>query len=90
MISVLDGYAICTECLIWVCNGDASGMDEGTESRVCDAALDERGHWVDASHEGDSDAEGWFSWKPCDRCHSRLGGQRFHAALLVNERGGDL
>lgn len=64
--------SVCTDCLIVIANGDYSGMDDKREQEVkagiarCDAlsaGTDEYG----------------FSWRPCEVCHSQLGGDRHQA-----------
>jgi hypothetical protein len=73
-----DNCFVCADCLIWVANGDASGMDEKTHAHVTNTANDVRGYWC----AGDSDKEKDFSWSACDRCGCALGGSRHHAVIL--------
>jgi hypothetical protein len=67
-----DNARICVDCAIWQANGDASGMDEATESRV--RAV--QGNWVVGDDWG-------FSWSRCDACGDSRGGDRFSAMVEV-------
>jgi hypothetical protein len=61
---------------------------DGTSARVEDpapgdadllaAAAATDGHWVIGDPDG-------FAWSGCDRCGTRLGGDRYAAAVLISE-----
>ena len=70
---------ICTDCAMWCANGDTSGMDVETETRVTEAfdRQSEQGYTVVMGTEFVE-----FSMSRCDVCRSPLGGSRFEAHLL--------
>lgn len=74
-VADFDGH-ICVDCLVFVANGDTSGMDEETEARVTGPFAMLSDYWVT------SDDEGSFSWSSCDRCGTTLGGVRYGAWVI--------
>ncbi len=72
--------SICSDCLLWIANGDDSSLSAETVSEAAhllavqtSAAL-EPGTTVFLG--GDDE---WFSWAPCDACGTLLGGSRHEA-----------
>ena len=89
---------ICSDCLIWIANGDLSGIEsEEDVARIRDADGESAtGYWVPGGdcEEHDDGAECCpyggcetleFSWSSCDRCGSDLGGSRHAASILETE-----
>ena len=64
---------ICIDCAIAHANGDFTGMDVDTETRVR-AGMNRTGHMtVETDHFYE------FSTKPCDGCLTHLHGSRYEA-----------
>lgn len=78
MATVIYEGECCEDCLLYLANGEAEGVDCDT----LQAAISARhpvGHPVPACEE---DCEGWFSWRECQCCGSQLGGNRHPFAVL--------
>lgn len=82
-----DTIYCCTDCLMLIANGDASGMDDATEA-CCRAGIASfQGHLVSNDHD---DKQLGFSWKSCEVCNSGLGGTRYRLALLGKDEDEDV
>jgi hypothetical protein len=96
-ISETFAIMVCTDCLVWHANGDTTGIDDEEREREVRAqvGIPENYH-VAVGHlhtvedcgqdvvDGVADCpyeEATFSWKPCDACGTRLGGDRFPAMM---------
>jgi len=76
----MDTYelAICTDCLLFIVNGD---LPED-ETRAADLPADIERNWPppwNIAPACDDDCASWFSWRACECCGSRLGGDRHKA-----------
>ncbi len=69
---------VCSDCLLFIANGDAPADDNPSHPWVYDGPEDEGYH----VHAGDTDRDAGFSWRRCDTCHSGLGGDRHHAVAM--------
>lgn len=83
---IIDDLQLCCDCAMMIENGDASGMDDKAEA-ACRIGIQKEyeagGHWVLSGAEND---EASFSWSRCDCCDSRLGGDRYKAAVIYPTR----
>lgn len=77
--------SVCVDCVMLLANGeltDPDGVDVASEHDAKIAA-----QWGDADitlggfSDETEDADGWFSWSPCQGCGSQLGGSRFSAVV---------
>jgi hypothetical protein len=75
MMKVSATYEACSDCVIYVANGDTSGMDEATAERVS-SACDALGEYA---HVGDT--EYGFSNYRCEVCNG-LAGDRFEIVVM--------
>lgn len=81
----------CSDCLLYVANGDENPTSDinGWSAETVNERWE--GYslgvgWKDsADHEGNVNDDLGFSWRPCDCCGSKLGGDRFK---LYAYRGG--
>lgn len=76
---------VCIDCLMLLANGEIS--EESDHSAEEHAALMDRG-WPSDEWElaiaCPEDCEGSFSWRDCQGCGSRLGGDRHPVAVFRN------
>jgi hypothetical protein len=87
MVKVVnDDLWVCQDCLLYIANGDLTGLDnnpETAERRQAEilAGIERElpAQWVaDSSEETDRE----FSSAPCDCCEQRAAGSRYHCVLL--------
>lgn len=91
-MKTLDKVWVCVDCLLWLTNADASGLDSTfdedeaarrlVEIQDGDKAL--RASYGEGVQlvNGDSDEDAEFSATPCAGCGSRLGGARYPFVVL--------
>lgn len=86
----VENLALCQDCTIVAVNGDYSSLDyhyneQEAAERVTaiDTGLDKLSKLGHLCHSGLDYDE--FSWRTCDCCGSRLGGQRDFFHTLVEE-----
>lgn len=78
---VNDEIWVCSECMIWLVNGDVSGVEDAARVEAIQAgerALGE--HIVSNFSEGEGEDE--FSTAPCECCGTSLHGARYRMAQL--------
>lgn len=83
MVKVVNELMACTDCMLYVANGDLPEDDTGQLEEAI-------GEWLDLSvHQhlvcGDSDKDEDFSWHQCECCGSKLGGSRHQLVLLEDD-----
>jgi hypothetical protein len=70
----LKELAICTDCINVVANGELPpDTDQDTDQLIIDGT-------IGVMYDGESLG---FSYKPCDCCNRKLGGDRFKAILAL-------
>ena len=76
----------CVDCLCYVANGDVP-QDRPELPAIIAARYPAPLHVVTACEETacEENGEGWFSWRTCDICGCRLGGERHSMAVLAPE-----
>lgn len=88
-MATVDMYiSVCDDCLVWIANADASGMDDSRYAEVLKGVeeLNTYGHVVPAC---DSECPygpscDSFSSARCECCRTNLGGTRHRAAILTD------
>lgn len=80
MATVTHELKVCTDCLFFIANGDLP-ENEHDATRVVAGVESFAPGYVTPSGEG----EGEFSWRPCDCCGSKLGGDRHDAVVLGDD-----
>ena len=71
----VDTLEVCADCLLFVANGDLPENEEHAAAVLTGA---ERHPHMHAGTK-----ELGFSWRPCQCCGSKLGGDRFDAIVLA-------
>ena len=87
MVEVInDEYMVCTDCLMYIANGDVSGLDyyynevEAAERlKAIYAGEDAAGGYIVC---GDSEKDLEFSHRSCDNCQSGLADGLHHCVVL--------
>lgn len=73
----------CTDCVMYLANGDVPEDDNGWSPEAVEAS------WPSATYHlcaaGDENSEEYFSWRACDVCGSRLGGNRYPVAAWCDD-----
>jgi hypothetical protein len=73
--------SMCTDCLMWVANGEPNPDSSEEEHEAFVARVEDRWPgWVIVPGEGDATDE--FSWWSCDVCGSPLGGARYSGSAF--------
>lgn len=83
MATVTHELKVCSDCLFFIANGDLPS-DENDAARVVKGVESFAPGYV-AAGSSESDVEGSFSWRPCDCCGSKLGGDRHDAVVLGDD-----
>lgn len=81
-----DGWTdveVCTDCLMWLVNGDDTGFCSCADDTHSDDAQCHAVHNSDIPELIPSDDDGFFSMNACDACGSRLGGMR-HSGQIAD------
>lgn len=72
--------AACSDCVVWIANGDKSGMTDPADFLRRFAANTD---WIELFAPcGDEDNDGWFSRHDCDTCGATAG-QRYIVHALA-------
>lgn len=77
--------SLCIDCYMLI----GAGTPDNPDPTWDPTALDDRDIELGTIHDCpdpdtcECDAEGYFSWSPCDGCHSPLGGDRYAATEWV-------
>jgi hypothetical protein len=79
MIEVVWEGNVCEDCAFMMANGECPDCSHEREEEVAEATAG----MVLATSD---DFEPFFSGRACDACHSRLGGDRYPAAMLGKRR----
>ena len=82
MFKAVHKMMACTDCLMWVANGDEPEGDTEWNAYKIDAI------WPPKQFDlacGDTENDHDFSWSPCECCGSRLGGSR-HELIALEKR----
>lgn len=74
--------AVCTDCLMWLVNGDDTGFCSCADDTHSDDAHCHAIHNSDVSILVPSDDDGYFSMNACDACGTDLGGMRHDAQIM--------
>jgi hypothetical protein len=73
----------CVDCVMFIANGDEP--DDNPQGWSPD---DIETNWPSATYNlcvgGDETSEAYFSWRACDCCGSRLGGDRYPVVALFS------
>ena len=80
MFKAVHEISACTDCLLYVANGDVpyDNSDGWSESAIYS-------RWPTDQFDlacGDNEHNDEFSWQPCECCGSRLGGSRHSLVAL--------
>lgn len=83
MATVLaDDLQVCTDCIMMIANGDASGIEREEDVHAVEEGMRRLSAEGGYPCAGDSERDRGFSWWPCHCCRRPLGGDRFHCVLL--------
>jgi hypothetical protein len=66
----------CTDCVLYLANGDVPDEDSGWSPE----AVERNWKGYNVCVAGDENSEEYFSWRPCEVCGSKLGGNRYPCA----------
>ncbi len=84
---IQDDLWLCQDCTIYAVNGDTSGIEsEKREKRVVEGVDALGPHLVPDYDSETGDGIDEFSWRQCDACGTRLGGERTRFAVLGETR----
>lgn len=84
MATVTHELKVCTDCLFFIANGDLP-ENENDAARVVAGVESFAPGYVAPTGEG----EGSFSWRPCECCGCKLGGDRHDAVVLGDEESAE-
>lgn len=76
---------VCVDCAMLIASGDWDGFGDDRD-RISEVlrSFDRYKGWGLTAHWSDGDeVEPWFSWRSCDLCGDRNGGDRLLAHYLV-------
>lgn len=76
-LETMEDAAICTDCLMYLCNGDVPHDDD---PRHPWEGVGDNTPWFSFWHK--EDGESFFSWHRCDNCERPLGGDRHEGTLI--------
>ena len=89
-MQLIDDCYVCSDCLVFIANGDLSGLDndpdtaDGREAEIIagiEKEAEAGGHWVG----GDSEKDHEFSRSSCDCCGTSVEGSRHQAAVIYHD-----
>ena len=80
---IRDGIELCSDCLIFACNGDVSGIDSPAREAEVVAGVAKLGPTLVPAFDSETgDGIREFAHCPCDACGTRLAGSRHSFVIL--------
>jgi hypothetical protein len=78
---IADNLWVCVDCIQFIANGELPDDSKRSTAIIAGHERELPAIWVNGGSELPTDQRE-FSWRPCACCGSKLGGDRYPAALI--------